>query len=258
MKFTIVTPSYQQGAYLERTIQSVLQQESSRVELEYFILDNCSTDQTVEVLEKYKNHPLIQVIRSPDRGQADAINQGWKRGTGEIFAWLNADDVYLEGALESIAKFFQTQPQAKAIYGEALYLDQYDRVLKPVTNIRNYSKRALRTHDFITQPATFLRRSVVEQVGELSLQYRYGFDWDYWIRVSEHVDFVRISDRLAGYRVTGENLTTTGKGKRFREMLRIVWRYGGGFGLCRFGFRLMRKYGSGKMELPQTPSIESL
>jgi glycosyltransferase involved in cell wall biosynthesis len=253
MKFTIVTPSYQQGLYLERTIQSVLNQVSSRVEIEYFILDNCSTDSTVEVLSKYENHPMIQIIRSPDRGQADAINSGWKLGTGDIFAWLNADDVYLENALELVSQHFATNPGIHAIYGEAVYLDAKDNFLKPVTNIRNYSKQALRTHDFITQPATFLRRSVVRSTGELSLNYRYGFDWDYWIRVSESYDFVRLRETLAGYRVTGDNLTTTGKGRRFREMLRIVWCYGGLRGLFCFGFRLVRKYGMGKIEMPTIP-----
>lgn len=253
MKFTIVTPSYQQGAYLERTIKSVLNQVSPNIEIEYFILDNCSTDGTVEILKKYENYPNIYIIRSPDRGQADAINAGWKLGTGHIFAWLNADDVYVDNALESVRQHFEKNSDIHAIYGEAVYLNADDSVLKTVTNIRDYSKRALRTHDFITQPATFLRRSVIQNTGELSLNYRYGFDWDYWIRVSERYDFVRVTETLAGYRVTGENLTTTGKGRRFREMLRIVWRYGGLWGLFCFGLRLVRKYAMGKIEMPMIP-----
>ena len=191
MKFTIVTPSYQQGLYLERTIESVLTQCCESVELEYFILDNCSTDETIEVLKKYENHSQIKIITAPDLGQADAINRGWALGTGDIFAWLNADDVYLDGILESVAEYFRSEPHINAIYGEAIYIDGTDAVLKPVTNIRDYSKKKLRTHDFITQPATFLRREVVLKTGELSLLYRYGFDWDYWIRVSDHYDFVR-------------------------------------------------------------------
>jgi glycosyltransferase involved in cell wall biosynthesis len=253
MKFTIVTPSYQQGLYLERTIQSVLNQVGPNVEVEYFILDNCSTDSTVEVLKKYEYHASIHIIRSLDRGQADAINSGWGLGTGDIFAWLNADDIYLNHALESVEQHFTSNPDIHAIYGEAVYLDADDCILKPVTNIRDYSKWALRTHDFITQPATFLRRSVIQDTGELSLKYRYGFDWDYWIRVSERYDFVRVKEVLAGYRVTGENLTTTGKGKRFREMLRIVWRYGALLGLFCFGLRLARKYAMGKIEMPTIP-----
>jgi hypothetical protein len=166
---------------------------------------------------------------------------------------LNADDVYLDHALESVERYFINNSGVYAIYGEAVYVDADDCLLKPVTNIRNYSRGALQTHDFITQPATFLRRSVIQDTGELSLKYRYGFDWDYWIRVSKQYDFVRVRDCLAGYRVTGENLTTTGRGRRFREMVRIVWRYGGWRGLFCFGFRLAGKYGMGKIEMPTIP-----
>lgn len=250
MKFTIVTPSYQQGSYLERTIKSVLNQCCETVDLEYFILDNCSTDETLDILKKYENHGRITIIRSADSGQADAINRGWALGTGDIFAWLNADDIYLDQTLERVAEYFRSQPHVNAIYGEAVYIDKFDTVLKPVTNIRDYSKEALTTHDFITQPATFLRREVVLKTGKLSLLYRYGFDWDYWIRVSKYYDFVRVNQVFSGYRVTGENLTTTGKGKRFREMIRIVWCYGRLAGLLRFGFRLMVKYAIGKLEIP--------
>ena len=124
MKFTIVTPSYQQGLYLERTIESVLNQCCETVELEYFILDNCSTDETIEVLKKYENHSQIKIITASDLGQANAINRGWALGTGDIFAWLNADDIYLDGTLESVAEYFRSEPQVNVIYGEAVYIDR--------------------------------------------------------------------------------------------------------------------------------------
>lgn len=250
MKFTIVTPSYQQGAFLARTIESVLMQAGPTVDLEYFILDNCSEDGTEEILARYVNHEKITVIRSPDHGQADAINRGWAMGTGEVFAWLNADDVYLPNALKTVANYFETRSNIDAIYGEAIYIDAQGQVLKPVTNIRNYSKSRLKTHDFITQPATFLRREVMETTGQLSQSDRYVFDWDYWIRVSMHYKFVRVNERLAGYRVTGENLTSTGKGKRFREMLNLVWRYGRIVGVVQFGLRLIQKKLVQQVEMP--------
>ena len=149
-----------------------------------------------------------------------------------------------------MTEHFRSQPHVNVIYGEAVYIDKFDAVLKPVTNIRDYSKEALRTHDFVTQPATFLRREVVLRTGELSLAYRCGFDWEYWIRVSDYYDFVRVNHIFAGYRVMGENLTTTGKDRRFREMIRIVWCYGKLAGLLRFGYRLMVKYAIDKLEIP--------
>jgi glycosyltransferase involved in cell wall biosynthesis len=251
MKFTIVTPSYQQGAYLERSIESVLSQVGVGVELEYFIFDNCSTDGTLAILDHYADHPLVTIVRSPDRGQANAINRGWHQATGDIVAWLNADDIYLPNALTQVAAFFEARSAVMAIYGEAVYLNAQDQVLKPVTNIRDYSRSRLKTHDFITQPATFLRRVVMDQTGFLDEQYRYVFDWDYWLRVSARYDFVRVNAMLAGYRVTGANLTTTGNGKRFREMLKLVWRYGGPVGVMQFGLRLVGKRLARQVEIPE-------
>ncbi len=258
MKFTIVTPSYQQGAYIGRTIESVLAQVCAGVELEYFILDNGSTDGTGAVLDYYAGlyaeNPQVTIIRSPDRGQADAINRGWAMATGDILAWLNADDVYLPQALKRVAEVFEARSDLSAIYGEAVYINAQDDVIKPVTNIRNYSRSRLKIHDFITQPATFLRREVVEQTGALSEQYRYVFDWEYWLRVSVCYDFLRVDAVLAGYRVTGENLTTTGNGKRLREMLNLVWQYGGLLGLVRFGVRLVGKRLRRQVEIPEVTS----
>jgi glycosyltransferase involved in cell wall biosynthesis len=250
MKFTIVTPSYNKGPYLDRTIQSVLMQQGGLVELDYLILDNCSTDQTIEVLQQYEHHPNVRILRGRDRSQADAINNGLLQGRGEIIAWLNADDVYLESALAQVAEYFQAHPEVMALYGEAVYLDEWDQVLQPVTNIRDYSSEQLLSHDFITQPATFLRRDVFEQVGLLNIHYRYVFDWEYWIRVSRRYDFARVPYYLAGYRITGDNLTTTGQQRRFREMVQLVWRFGGMVHLIRFLWRLVQKYLRNEVEIP--------
>jgi glycosyltransferase involved in cell wall biosynthesis len=250
MRFTIVTPSHNTGKYIERTIQSVLSQTG--IDLEYFVLDNNSTDGTPEVLARYSDRFQVQVYS--DRGQYDAINCGWQQGTGDIFAWLNADDVYLPDALQQVADYFNQNPKVMAVYGEAVYIDGNDQVIKPVTNIRDYDRSQLHSHDFITQPATFLRREVVEAVGDLA-PYRYVFDWDYWIRVSRKYDFVRIPPVLAGYRITGDNLTTTGKNKRLKEMLHLVWHHGGVDHSTRFILRLLSKYTKRQTEIP-TPSCD--
>lgn len=259
MKFTIVTPSYNKGPYLERTIQSVLAQAQPGVEIEYIIMDNFSTDETPGILERYERiswQGELKIIQYHDRGQADAINQGWAAGTGEIFAWLNADDVYLDHALVKVANFFQTHPEVMAVYGEAVYIDSHDRTLKPVTNIRDYSYWNLLSHDFITQPATFIHRNIFQEIGVLSQDYRYVFDWDYWIRVAQSYDFLRIPVLVAGYRITGDNLTTTGKGKRLKEMIHLVWKYGGLIHLVLFLSRLVRKYLVGDVEIPAVSPAE--
>jgi glycosyltransferase involved in cell wall biosynthesis len=246
MKFTIVTPSYNTGKYIERTIESVLNQTG--IELEYFVIDNESTDETVEVLSKYRDR--IHVQQYKDSGQYDAINRGWRQGTGDVFAWLNADDVYFPDTLRKVADYFAQHPEVMAVYGEAVYIDRDGQVLKPVTNIRDYSRQLLRSHDFITQPATFLRREVVEVTGELR-PYRFVFDWDYWIRVSDRFEFVRLKDCLAGYRITGKNLTMTGGDRRFQEMLALVWLHGGGYHISKLIFRLLVKYIVRQREIPR-------
>ena len=233
----------------EQLIVSI-NQRCPGLDIEYLIRDNFSTDQTSEILEKFSNISNVNITQIHDAGQFDAINQGWQLGTGEILAWLNADDVYIENSLVDIANFFEQHPSVMAIYGESVYLDAEGKVLKPVTNIREYSHQRLLSHDFITQPATFIRRQVFEEVGLLSSQYRYIFDWEYWIRISKQYDFVRVPFLIAGYRITGTNLTSTGRNKRLKEMLYLVWSYGGLTQLTQFIVRLLGKYLSGATEIP--------
>jgi glycosyltransferase involved in cell wall biosynthesis len=252
MKFSIVTPSFNQVDYIERTIKSVLSQQKSGISVEYTVRDNCSTDGTQEILNSYKEDYKIKVVATKDKGQADAINQGWSDGDGEILGWLNSDDIYCENALKCVADYFETHPDVMAVYGEAIYIDESDNILQSVTNIRNYSKNLLLSHDFIIQPATFIRREVFERVGPLSTSYRYIFDWEYWIRISHSYDFVRLPVTLAGYRITGNNLTTQGGKQRFKEMLHLVWHFGGLIHLIRFLLRLGKKYLLDGPEIPET------
>jgi glycosyltransferase involved in cell wall biosynthesis len=252
VKFTIVTPSYNKGKYIEHTICSVLKQQQSTIDLKYLVIDNSSTDETNSILESYANSDsALKIIRKRDNGQFDAINQGWLQEKGDILGWLNADDIYLDNALVTVANFFYANPTVMAIYGEAIYINSNGQKIKPVTNIRNYSRKLLLSHDFITQPTVFIRREVFDQIGPLSSRYRYIFDWEYWIRISQVYDFVRIPDLIAGYRITGDNLTTTGKYKRLREMFDLTWRYGGLINLLRFLSRLLKKYSLEGAEIPK-------
>jgi glycosyltransferase involved in cell wall biosynthesis len=252
MKFTIVTPSYNKGKYIERTISSVLKQQQFGIDLEYLVIDNFSTDETNFILDKYTNSdPALSIIQQRDKGQFDAINQGWLKGNGDILSWLNADDIYLDNVLIKIEKFFNAHPTVMAVYGEAIYIDQNDQLIGSVTNIRNYNQKHLLSHDFLTQPAVFIRREVFDRVGLLSPRYRYVFDWEYWINISKIYNFVRIPDLIAGYRITGDNLTTTGKYRRLREMLDLTWRYGGLINLLYFLGRLFNKYSFEGAEIPK-------
>ena len=123
---SIITPSYNQVQYLEDTIQSVIQQDYPNIE--YFVVDGGSTDGSLEIIERYKNK-LAWWVSEPDQGQADAINKGFRKASGEIIAWLNSDDLYLPGAISSAVELFHENPTSGVIYGDAVSADANGRLL---------------------------------------------------------------------------------------------------------------------------------
>ena len=186
---SIVTPSYQQADYLEATIQSVLNQE--KVEIEYLIVDGGSRDGSREIIKTYED-ALAWWVSEPDRGQADAINKGFRRSSGEILAWLNSDDLYLPKAVQHAVKVLDADPELGMVFGNAVSADQSGRLI----NYLRFGDRNL--EDFlrfkmICQPAVFMRREIVEMVGYLDSSYEFLLDHHLWIRIARktkirHVD----------------------------------------------------------------------
>ena len=120
-RISIVTPSFNQGRFLERTILSVLNQNYPN--LEYIVMDGGSTDESVEIIKKYENY-LAYWISEKDNGQSDAIKKGFQKSTGEILAWLNSDDIYLSGALRGVAGFFRDGKGTEVVYGNRYIIDE--------------------------------------------------------------------------------------------------------------------------------------
>src|SRR5437764_362969 len=139
MKISVVTPSFNQGGFIERTIRSVANQQIAK--LEHFIIDGGSTDKTVEILQQQAS--TVRWISEPDRGQAHAVNKGIERTDGEIIAWLNSDDVYYPGALVEVAAFFERNPTIDVVYGRADHIDIDDRSFEPYET-RNWDPAKLR------------------------------------------------------------------------------------------------------------------
>lgn len=126
LKISIVTPSFNQARFLERTMTSVLEQPYP--ELEYIIIDGRSNDGSREIIQKYQEK-LAYWISEPDQGQTDAINKGFTQATGDIFAWLNSDDTYMPGSLPQVASFFENHPAAAAVYSNSNFINENDRII---------------------------------------------------------------------------------------------------------------------------------
>ncbi len=177
---SVVVPTYNRAEYLRATIDSVLEQDYPHVEC--IVIDAASTDATIDILKSYGQR--IRWVSEPDDGHADAINKGWRMATGEILAWLNADDIYATPqTATTIAKFFHDHPDTDVVYGDCRTIDTQGR---PIgwTYVRNWDLRyAVEYSDHcIPQPASFIRKRVIDRVGELDTQI-FTKDREFWFRV---------------------------------------------------------------------------
>lgn len=184
-KISIVTPSYNQGQFLEETIRSVCHQDYPN--LEYMIIDGGSTDNSIEIMRKYQSF-LTYWISEPDAGQSDAINKGWRKSTGEIIAWLNADDYYSPGALSHVATIFRENPEVVLVHGSANTHDQSGRTLLFTTAPQDMDPYEMIAGcgGVTTQPSIFWRRVVLDEIGYLNPNLHYVMDWEYCIRIGLH------------------------------------------------------------------------
>lgn len=223
-RITIVTPSYNQGQFLEAAIQSVIAQDYPN--LEYIIMDGGSTDDTVNIIRRYQSS-LSHWASEPDAGPAAAINRGFSLATGEILGWLNSDDVYLPGALYNAAEALAAHPEASLVYGEGWYIDDCGRRIEPCRFVRRrFNRRYLVNKDPILQPAAFWRRELWDATGPLEPSLKWVFDWQWFIRAFERGKFHYIPAELALYRVQPKALTRTGGIARQLEHGRVTRRYG--------------------------------
>ena len=208
-RVSIVTPSYQQAAYLEETIRSVLDQHYPN--LEYWIIDGGSQDGSVEIIRKYADQ-LAGWVSERDSGQAEAINKGFTRATGEIVAWINSDDYYLPGAIQAAVDLLEQHPDVALVYGDVVAINGEGEVIN-VQHFKQMGLDDLMQFKIIGQPSVFMRRSVLEKAGFLDLSYHYLLDHELWLRLMQHAAMLYTPQRwsVARYHAAAKNVAQTSK-----------------------------------------------
>ena len=228
MKISIVTPSYNQGAYIRKTIDSILSHEGD-FELEYRVIDGASTDDTVEILKSYGDR--LAWTSEKDRGQVDAINKGLDIATGDIIAWINSDDLLLPGALAKIVAAFRAHPAAEWVHGRCTIIDENDReVRKWVSAYKHYrcvhhSFANFLTEDYVSQMTCFWRKSMQDEVGLVDPSIKYAFDYEFFLRFAKRGDPIYIEDPIACFRWYPESKSGGGFVTQMRETNELALRY---------------------------------
>ena len=205
-RISIVTPSFSQGQFIEETIRSVLLQ--GYPDLEYIIVDGGSKDQTLDVIEKYAAW-LAYWESKPDKGQAHAINKGFRKATGEIIAWINSDDSYIEAALAKVALFFLANPLFQSIYGDIQTIDSESKALKEIRSHPRFDLAKLFGWMRCPQPACFWRRAALIEIGSLNESMHFVFDLEFWIRIGLKYETAHIDVTLANLRLHENTKTST-------------------------------------------------
>ncbi len=213
---SIVTPTFNQSAFLRDTIDSVLSQDYPT--LEYQIIDDGSTDATSAVLEEYAGRVWIE--RQENRGQTPTINKGWERSRGEIITWLNSDDTFLPGAVRTAVAYLTEHPEVDIVFGDTLFTDQDGNPLERSRRLPDfdYLEFVRLCHNPIAQPSAFIRRSVIEDIGMLDPFYYYFMDWDFWLRAGINHQISYFPELLSTYRLHADSKTVAQANKAAPEL----------------------------------------
>lgn len=197
LKISIITPSYNQGQFIEETILSVKNQDYP--DFEHIIIDGGSTDNTIEILEKYKDTYNMHWVSEPDEGQADAVNKGFEMAEGDIIGWLNSDDLYFSrNAVSTIVAQFRKNPDVDIIYGNSVKINSDNKFMR-LKIIPEFNYTRLLRHCFINQPSVFYRASVIK-MDKLNVFLKYSMDYEYWLRLGRKYKWAKVNNIISADR----------------------------------------------------------
>jgi glycosyltransferase involved in cell wall biosynthesis len=215
---SIITPSFNQASYLEQTIRSILTQDYPKIE--YIVIDGGSTDGSLEIIKRYEDK-FACWISEKDSGQAEAINKGFVRASGDIVAWLNSDDYYLPGTVSAAVKVFEENPDVVLVYGNMLAVDENGKTF----NTLSYKQLALDDllcFQIIGQPAVFMRRSALEKTNGLNPDFHFLLDHLLWIQIAWHGRILHVPQTWAAARYHPEAKNRAKAAEFGREAFRIL------------------------------------
>jgi glycosyltransferase involved in cell wall biosynthesis len=218
-KLSIVTPSHNQGQFLEDAIQAVLKQDHPT--FEHIIIDNCSTDSTIEILQKYQH---LKWISEPDEGQSDALNKGFRMASGDIIGWLNADDLYLPNCFHTIASFLGRHPDVDIVYGDYRWIDQSGLpiALRRELDFDLFMLKYLHIL-YIPTTSTFFKRKILEENNFIDITYHYAMDYEFFLRLAlKGYKFAHLKAFVADYRWHTTSKTSLAASKQSMEIERAL------------------------------------
>jgi glycosyltransferase involved in cell wall biosynthesis len=228
MKFSIITPNFNGERYLRECMESVLSQRAPGVELEYIVIDGGSSDGSTGIINSYAEK-LAYFISEKDSGPADAINKGLKRASGDIVGWINADDFYMPGALVRVADVMTQHPDKAICFGHCPIVNEAGcEIRRGITRFKEAffplsCRFAIQSINYISQPATFFRKSAMDKAGFLRKDFKAAWDYDFWLRLWQHGGAVRIrKPALAAFRWHASSISGQNYRRQFDEELRVA------------------------------------
>jgi glycosyltransferase involved in cell wall biosynthesis len=230
VSFSIVTPCLNAEATVADTLASVREQDVDA--LEHVVVDGGSTDGTLDILRAAEGP--VMFVSEPDNGLSDAMNKGIAMARNDVIGWLNADDVYLPGALRRVQAAFERRPDALWATGRCLIIDgEGNEIRRGVTRykdalLRRWSFPLLLTQNFVSSPATFVRREAFDLVGGFEERFRYSMDYDVWLKLGRRSPPVVIDAPLACFRMAEGSLSMSGFERQFAEHEQNAREHGAG------------------------------